>query len=112
MDVIQVIVLAFSALVGFPAFLTALLNLLMFLKVPLNPDGFYFWANVIAFGGVAVAVFTGRTDILSSLDAALAGLAKILVDILILAGGAAGALFVNYRMHAGIQARNVRSPLR
>jgi hypothetical protein len=109
MDILQLIVLAFGALIGFPAFLTALGNLLVYLKVGLNLDAFYFWGNVIGFGLVALAIFTGRLDILSSVDAALVGIAKVIMDLLILLGGVAGSLFFNYRMHNKVQELHLRN---
>lgn len=89
MDVINLILTVFTALVGWPAFLAALINLLKFFKVLPDgaADGFNFWANVLAFVGVGAAVFLGRTDVLNWIDGSLVGLAKILVDVLILVGG-------------------------
>jgi len=105
MDVINLIVAAFSALVGFPAFLAALINLLKFLKIV--PDGaadaVNFWANVIAFVAVGVLVFTGETDILSWIDGTLAGVAKILVDILVILGGGLTSMVMARKYHAGLK---------
>lgn len=109
MDVIQLIEAAFAALVGFPAVLTAVGNLLAYFAPSLNLDAFYFWANVIGFGVVAFFVFTGQLDVLSNIDAALSGLAKLLADVLIIIGGAAGSLFFNYRMHAKLASIKVSS---
>jgi len=108
MDILNVILAAFGALVGFPALLTAVGNLLAYFKVPLNMDAFYFWGNVLGFLGVAVAVFTGATDILSGLDVAFSGIAKLLVDLLIILGGAAVSLGNNLRMHARAASMQVK----
>lgn len=109
MDVLQTIFLVFGALVGFPALLTAIGNLLVFFKVPLNLEAFYFWGNVLGFVGVAVAVFTGATDVLSWVDVALGGVAKLLVDVLIILGGAATSMAVNFRMGNKVSTLSVRS---
>ena len=109
MDILQLILAAFSALVGFPALLTAVVNVLAFIKVPINPDAFYFWGNVAGFVVVGYFVFTGQLDILAALDSAFVGLARILVDVLILLGGTASALFFNFRMHTKLQSIRVSS---
>lgn len=105
MDVINLIVAAFSALVGFPAFLAALINLLKYLKV--LPDGsadaVNFWANVIAFVGVGVAVFLGKTDVLNWVDGTLSGVAKILVDILVILSGGLTSMVMARKYHAGLK---------
>lgn len=105
MDVINLIVSAFSALVGFPAFLAALINLLKFLNVLADgaADGFNFWANVLAFVAVGVAVFTGQTDVLNWIDQNLVGLARILVDILVLLGGGLTSMVMARKYHAGLR---------
>lgn len=108
MDILQTILVAFGALIGFPALLTAVGNLLAFFGVPLNLDAFYFWGNVLGFLGVAVAVFTGNLAILSGIDVALSGLAKLLVDLLIILGGAATSLSVNLKMQARASAMQVK----
>jgi len=105
MDIINLVLAAFSVLVGWPAFLTAAINLLKFLKVLPDgaADGVNFWANVAAFVAVGVAVFTGKTDILSWVDASLVGLAKILVDILVLLGGSMTSMAMARNYHAGVR---------
>jgi len=105
MDIINLILSAFSTLVGFPAFLTALINLLKFLKVLPDgtADGFNFWANVVAFVAVGVAVFTGKTDVLNWVDANLVGLARILVDVLVLLGGGLTSMVMARKYHSGLR---------
>lgn len=105
MDTIDLIVVAFSVLVGWPAFLTALINLLKFVKVLPNgaANTVNFWANVFAFVGVGVAVFTGKTDVLNWIDANLVGFAKILVDILVLLGGSMTSMVMARKYHSGVR---------
>ena len=88
---------AFLALVGWPAFLVAAINLLKFAHI--LPDGWAgkvtYWVNVAAFVGVAYLVFSGQTNMLTSIDSALSTFAKVLVDILILLGGGVASLAMN-----------------
>lgn len=78
----------FGALVGWPAFLLAATSL--FKKLGWVKDGatptFVYWANVLAFGGVAFFVFTGQLDLLSSIDAGFGTLAVIVSNIVVLFG--------------------------
>lgn len=81
------------ALVGFPAALSAALAILM--KFGLTAElaaQISFWANVAAFVGIAYLVFTGQTALVAVIDASLAGLAKLLADILVILGGFAVSL--------------------
>ena len=74
----------FAALVGFPAFLAAAINLAKYFGW--LDDGsapvVVFWANIVAFVGVAVAVFYVKLDVLAAIDNALGVVGVILVDIL------------------------------
>lgn len=78
----------FGALVGWPAFLLAVTSL--FKKLGWVKDGttptFVYWANVVAFAGVAYFVFSGQLDLLSSIDAGFGTLAVIVTNIVILFG--------------------------
>lgn len=88
-DIVSIVTAAFSLLLGWPALLAAAINLAKRYGLPEgSASKVNFWANVVAWVGVAYFVFTGQTDALSKLDGTLSGLAKILVDILILTGGA------------------------
>lgn len=88
---------AFIALVGWPAFQVAVVNLLKLIKVV--PDGaartVTFWSSALVFVGVAYLVFTGQLDILSSLDATLSGLAVLVGNIIVILGGFTASLAVN-----------------
>lgn len=105
MDVINLVLSAFSALVGFPAFLAALINLLKFLGVLTdgNANTVNFFGNLIAFVAVGVAVFLGKTDVLSWIDGTLVGAAKILVDILVLLGGGLTSMVMARQYHNGLR---------
>jgi len=101
MEILQAIFDVFVTLVGFPAFLMALINLLKLLKV--LPDGaanaFNFWGNVIFFGVVAFFVFTGQGDTLSWLDGILAGAAKLIADVIIILGGFTASTIMTRQYH-------------
>lgn len=103
-DIIAQITAVFLALFGWPAFLAAAINILKYFKLP---DGaasqINFWANIVAWVVVAYFVFTGQTTALNALDGALAGLAKILVDALILIGGATAHIALTSFMHQNIK---------
>jgi hypothetical protein len=105
MDVIQLVLDAFMALAGFPAFLAALINLLKFVKI--LPDGLApavnFWGNVLAFGAVAYFVFSGNLDILGGVDAALGGLAKLIADLLIILGVGFTSMVMAPKWHNGFK---------
>lgn len=91
MDVPTIVAAALQillALVGFPAALAALLTILG--KFGLTPElaqKIAFYANVVAFLGIAVAVATGQTALVALIDASLVGLAKLLADIIVILGG-------------------------
>lgn len=88
---------ALIALVGWPAFQVAAVNLLKLIKVV--PDGaagtVTFWSGAVAFLGVAYLVFTGQLDLLSSLDATLGDLAVLIGNIIVILGGFTASLAVN-----------------
>jgi len=91
MDIVQLVQIAvtvFVALAGWPAFLSAVITLLEYFGVlsTTSTDGFNFWANVIVFLAVLAAVIFGYADFIPQLDAGLVGLAKLIVDILIVLG--------------------------
>lgn len=105
MDVINLVLAVFSSLVGFPAFLAALINLLKFLNVlnDGNANTVNFFGNLLAFVVVGVAVFTGKTDVLSWIDGTLVGVAKILVDLLVLLGGVLTSMAMARAYHNGLR---------
>lgn len=78
----------FAALVGWPSLLMALTNLLK--MVGFLPDGsapkFTYWANLVAFVGTAVFVFTGQLDLLASVDQGFSTLAVIVGNVIVLFG--------------------------
>jgi hypothetical protein len=72
----------FAALVGFPAFLAAVVNVLKYFGVLADgqaPD-VIFWANIAGFAGVALAYFTGNLPLLNQIDLQLGGLATALLS--------------------------------
>ena len=105
MDTINLVLAAFSALVGFPSLIAALGNFLKVLKV--LPDGaanaYNFWANVLVFVGVGFAVFTGKTDVLSWLDTAAGGVAKIIAEVIVLMGGSFASMIMAKKWHSGLR---------
>lgn len=89
-DTIQLVGTIMAALVGWPAFLAAVINLL---KVPIPflkwygiPDGVAgkvsFWANALAYVLVFVAVYTGKVDWVGNIDLQLGSFANVLLTIL------------------------------
>ena len=88
---------AFFALVGWPAFQVAVINLLKIVKIV--PDGaagkVTFWSSAVAFVGVAVLVFTGQLDLLSTIDATLSNLAILVGNIIVILGGSVASLAFN-----------------
>jgi hypothetical protein len=91
MDIVQLVQIAvtfFVALAGWPALLSAVITLLEYFGVitPAGADGVNFLANVAVFLAVLAAVIFGYADFIPQLDAGLAGLAKIIIDILIILG--------------------------
>jgi len=75
------IVLAFTSLVGFPALLAACINLAKrfgWLKDGLAPV-VVFWANLLSFALVAVAVFYGKTQLVGEIDSQLSAFTKVLL---------------------------------
>ena len=75
-----------AGLVGLPALIAALVNVAKYFK--LLTDGSapkaVFVLNVIAFVGVAAAVFFGKVDLLPGIDTQLGAVANILLAILAL----------------------------
>lgn len=72
----------FAALVGFPAFLAALVNVLKYFGILADGQapGVIFWANIVGFVGVAVAYFTGNLPLLNQIDLQLGNLATALLS--------------------------------
>lgn len=103
-DIVSTITAAFLGLFGWPAFLAAGINIFKRYGLPDGVAGkVNFWANVLAWVLVAYFVFTGQTDALAKLDSALAGLAKVLVDILILTGGATAHMALTKFVHSNVK---------
>lgn len=96
MDVVTLINAAVQillTLVGFPAFLAAVLSILMKFGVSADvASTISFVANAVALVGIAYLVFTGQSALVAVIDASLGGLAKLLVDVLIIIGGPAVTL--------------------
>ncbi len=70
-----------ALLIGFPAFLSAALNLgkyFNWIKDGQAPT-IILWANLVAFVAVSVAVYTGNLDLVGSVDNQLDTFAKFLV---------------------------------
>ncbi len=91
MDIVQLVQIAitfFVALAGWPAVLSAVMTLLEYFGwiTAAGADTFNFWANVVVFLAVLAAVIFGYADFIPQIDAGLAGLAKIIVDILVILG--------------------------
>lgn len=83
MDNLNVILSIVAGLVGFPAFLSALINVAKYFGLA---DGLAsvvnFWAHVAVYVAVAVAVFTGKIDIVGNLDLQLGSIAQLLLAVL------------------------------
>lgn len=88
---------ALIALVGWPAFQVAVINLLKLIHVV--PDGaagtVTFWSGAVAFLGVAYLVYTGQLDLLSGIDVTLGKLATLIGNIIVILGGFTASLAVN-----------------
>lgn len=86
----------FIALIGWPTFLVAAVNLLKLVHVV--PDGasgtITYIANAAFFLIVAFLVYSGRLDILSNLDAGLGRVAVLIGNIIVILGGFTGSLAV------------------
>lgn len=104
MDTINLVLQAFAALVGFPAFLAAVINILKRFGLPDNTaNTVNFWANIAAYAGVAFLVFTGRLELLGGIDITLGGLAKLLADILVILGGSLTSMAMARQYHSGLR---------
>lgn len=82
----------FTALVGFPAALAAASAIAI--KLGASPAFVAAATNIItlvSFAGVAYLLATGQGGLITVVDASLAGLAKLLADIVIVLGGYAAA---------------------
>lgn len=84
MDTINPIVLALAGMIGWPALLAAGVNAAKYfgwLQDGTAP-AVVFWGNVVAFVGVAIAVFTGNLPLLETVDEQLRILAQIVTLIM------------------------------
>lgn len=74
----------FAALVGFPAFVAAGVNVAKYFGwlSDGNAPQVVFWVNVVGFLGVAIAYFTGNLPLLSQIDDALGQFATFLLTLL------------------------------
>lgn len=82
----------FTALVGYPAAVAAASAIALKLGAPAqlvaDASGVL---NVIVFAGVAYLLATGNTGLVTLIDNALGGVAKLLADIVVVLGGFAAA---------------------
>lgn len=82
----------FIALVGWPAFRVAAINLLKYVGLPDGSAGkISYAADVVFFGIVAYLVFSGQLTFVTGLDALLGNLAVLIGNILIVLGGFSGS---------------------
>lgn len=88
---LQAAIALLTGLVGFPAALGGVLALLNKLApavfTPELSSWISFAANIVMFGVIAYLVFTGQSSLVSSLDSAFAGFAKLVADIAVIVGG-------------------------
>lgn len=91
----------FASLVGFPAFVAALVNVAKHFKWLSDGQApkVVFWINVAGFVGVAAAYFTGNFDLLASIDAQLGSLALFLLSLV----SFIGELGLAKLYHAGLK---------
>lgn len=83
MENLNLILQILAGLVGFPAFLAALINIAKYFGLADGLAGTVnFWAHVLAYVGVAVAVFLGKIDILPQIDVQLGNIANLLLAVL------------------------------
>jgi len=72
----------FASLVGFPALVSAAVNVAKYFDF--LPDGaapaVVFWVNIAGFVGVAVVYFTGNLEVLTKIDAILGDVATFLLS--------------------------------
>ena len=73
-----------TGLVGFPAFLAALINALKYFGVLSDGQAPYwnFGAQLLVYVGVALAVAFGKVDIVPGIDASLGSAAQLLLALL------------------------------
>jgi hypothetical protein len=83
MEILTVILNLVAGLVGFPAFLAVAINIAKYFGLP---DGaaptVNFWAHLVVYVGVGVAVLLGKVDLLPGIDLALSNIANILLSLL------------------------------
>ena len=85
MEYLQSVLELIAGLVGFPAFLAALINVLKVFGLPDDKAGVAnLVGHLIAYVGVGVLVFLGKIDILSGLDVSLGNVANVLLSLLAL----------------------------
>jgi hypothetical protein len=100
MDIVelaQLAIAAFTALVGFPALLSTALTLAEYFGlVSAETAGkVNFWANVAAFGGIFIAAALGQVDIVKGLDVLFGNLAQLIAYILVILGIPVGFVITN-----------------
>ena len=96
---------AFLALVGWPAFRVAAINILKILKVVKDGTaaGWEYWSNALAFAGVAVLVFMGKYDLLGQIDVTLGNLASVLVSLAVLLAGWTGSQAMGQFIYSNVR---------
>lgn len=96
---------AFLALVGWPAFQVAFNNILKYFKVIKDgtADKWTYVESGVVFIGVAILVFTGKYDLLASIDLTLGRLAGVLVSILVLLSAGTASLAVNRFIYTNVR---------
>jgi len=74
----------FAALVGFPAFVAAVVNVLKYFKVISDGQApaVVLWTTVVGFVGVGIAYYTGNIQILETVDVQLGLFAQFIVTFL------------------------------
>ena len=96
-DIVQMALAAFTALVGWPVLLGLVITILEYFGV-LSPDSagqFNFWANVAIFGGILVLALLGKVDLVSTLDALFGNFAQLISIVLVILGIPAGHVLTN-----------------
>ena len=97
----QLVLAAFTALVGWPALLSAITQLVEWVKPSLSQyEGiFHFWANALVFAGIGYLAYTNQLPLVSTLDVDFSQLAKLVLDVLVALGGGTVAFMQTRKVH-------------